>query len=421
MARLTREEVVSIQVLASKGVARRAIARQLGVTEGAVRYHLRRRGVRDGRGGKSWKAAERAEEVKAWWQAKEDEGGRPPNVLELHEFLIAEHGYTGSYQSVRRYVRDRFGPAPIRTYRRTETPPGAQTQTDWGEYPRVDVGDGPEPLSAFIMVLSFSRMVAIVWSRSKDLMSWLDCHTRSFCWLGGVCAVNRIDNVKTAISQGAGCWGTIHPTYRSYSRRMRFHVDACQPRQPQAKGKSEAKVRLSRLLTSVMGRRYDGLDELQEVTEERVTSWSRRATCPATGQSVFESWQREKEFLAPLPDPLPEPFDVCVTRPVHKDCTVHFEGRQYPVPFAYVGQRVEVRGCAGKVQILQGDEILREHPRHTPERILIDPTCYEGEGPEHLIPPPPLGKIGQKLQVLFEMPVEQRPLDLYVALAEVAR
>ena len=82
--------------------------------------------------------------------------------------------------------------------------PGAQAQTDWGEYPRVDLGDGPEPLSSFTMALSHSRYPAMVWSRRKNLVSWLHCHNESFRRLGGVPAVNRIDNVRTAIASGAG-------------------------------------------------------------------------------------------------------------------------------------------------------------------------------------------------------------------------
>ena len=52
------------------------------------------------------------------------------------------------------------------------------------------------------------------------------------------------------------------------------------------------------------------------------------------GLSVTESWEAEKAFLRPLPEPLPEPFDLVKTAPVHKDCTVHFEGRSYVVPFS---------------------------------------------------------------------------------------
>jgi len=86
-----------------------------------------------------------------------------------------------------------------------------------------------------------------------------------------------------------------------------------------------------------------------------------------------------------------------------------------------VEQVVEVRGCAGKVQILSEGRIVREYPRNSEERVLIDPTCYEGKATERVLPPTPLGRMGRKLQEIWEMPVHVRPLDLYAALAEVAR
>ncbi len=45
MAKLTKDEIVTLQVLNEKGKSKRAIARQLNVSEGAVRYHLRRQAV----------------------------------------------------------------------------------------------------------------------------------------------------------------------------------------------------------------------------------------------------------------------------------------------------------------------------------------------------------------------------------------
>ena len=55
----------------------------------------------------------------------------------VYEHLAMEYGYAGSYNSVRRYVRATYPKPKQRTYRRVETPPGAQTQTDWGEYPMI--------------------------------------------------------------------------------------------------------------------------------------------------------------------------------------------------------------------------------------------------------------------------------------------
>ena len=195
---------MTIQVLSEKHVAARAIARQLGVTEGTVRYHLgrARQSAVDGRKGKRFVAAEFVDAIDAWL-AESGRDDRPVNARDLYEHLARVRGYRHSYKSVLRYLRRRFGYPRIRTYRRVETPPGAQSQTDWGEFPKIDLGYGPQRVHAFVMALSFSRRPAIVWSLREDQVSWLACHNRAFERLGGIAAVNRIDNLRTAIAQQA--------------------------------------------------------------------------------------------------------------------------------------------------------------------------------------------------------------------------
>ena len=235
--RLSEEEVVTIGVLADKGKNHCEIARTLGVSEGTVRYHLRRQAeeAQDGRRQKGFQAEALAGIIGAWMQEYPD-GQRPPNVRQLYDHLVYECDYSSSYRSVLRYVRRHWPKPKLRTFRRVETPPGAQSQVDWAEYPSVAVGNELEPLSAFIMVLSHSRRPAIVWSRRRDQLSWLHCHNESYRRLQGVAAVNRIDNVKTAIASGGGPWGEIHPLYRAYARSVGFHIDACRPGQAQEKG-----------------------------------------------------------------------------------------------------------------------------------------------------------------------------------------
>ncbi len=419
---LTAEEVVTIQVLAEREVASREIARQLGVTEGAVRYHLRRQasGATDGRGPKVFAAATLSEVIDAYCAATSD-GERPANLKALYEHLIAEHGYDASYKSIVRYVRAHYGRPPRRTFRRVETPPGAQAQTDWGHFTTLDIGDGPQLVYVFVMVLSHSRKAALIWSVHADQVSWIACHNRAFERLHGIPAVNRIDNPKTAMIHGAGAWGTPHPVYVAYARSMGFHIDACAPRQPQQKGKTEAKVKLARRLIDPARDRFDSLAQLQAVNDERVARFSERAVCPATGRSIAESFLAEQPTLRPLPEALPKPFDIAVLRSVALDCTVGFEGRRYAVPFAWVGRSVEVRGCAGVVQIFADQRLVQQYPRHTDCRLMLDPKCYEGSATADVRPPPPLGRMGRRLAEICAMPVAKRPLDLYAAIAEAAR
>ena len=429
MAKLTKEQIVTIEVLQQRGQSNSQTARILGVSEGAVRYHLRRaRGhAADGRQKPSRiEQLGLVEAVAHWWQAQAQFLGpqRPPSVQLLYEFLRAEYAYNGSYKSVRKFVRARYGRPPIRPFRRVETPPGAQTQSDWGEFPRVHLGDpeGPTTLYAFVMVLSHSRKEAVVWSRAMDQLAWHHVHNEAYRRLGGVAAVNRIDNLKTGIASGCGAWGQINEQYRVYARMMGFHIDACEAHAPEQKGKTERRVGVWKRL-EIQGRTFEGLGGLQGWTDATLAAAADRRICPVTGLSVTASWEAEKPCLRPLPESLPEPFDLVKTVPVHKDCVVHFEGRTYVVPFLYAGRTVEVRGCSGCVQILdpQTATVLISYPRHTQQRILIEPACYEGPGTAEVIPPKPLGRMARKLQELAALPVERRPLDLYAALAEVAR
>ena len=86
-------------------------------------------------------------------------------------------------------------------------------------------------------------------------------------------------------------------------------------------------------------------------------------------------------------------------------------------------RNVEVRGGSDSVQILdpQTAAMLISYPRHTQKRILIETACYEGPGTAQVLPPKPLGRMARKLQEIAALPVERRPVDLYAALAEVAR
>ena len=65
--------------------------------------------------------------------------------------------------------------------------------------------------------------------------------------------------------------------------------------------------------------------------------------------------------------------------------------------------------------------VIAEHARHTQARLVIDPAHYDGPSTIRVVAPTPLGRLGRRLQELAAVPVERRPLDLYAALAEVAR
>ncbi len=429
--KLSREEVVTLQVLRLKGETNQAIAARLGITEGAVRYHLKRQALQasDGRGKLSLiEQLQLVEVVDHWWsdQVAALSGDRPPNVHQLWSYLVDEYGYGGSYKSVRKFVRDRF-PAPVaRPFRRIETPPAAQVQSDWLEASvRLRGADGAVGLVkryGFVMTLSHSRKTAIVWSESMTQLAWHHVHNEAFKRLGGIAAVNRIDNLKTGVSRGSGVWGTINPAYSAYARTMGFHVDPHEARSPQQKGKVERRVGAFKRFD--WNRVFDSLADLQSYTDESLQRDSVVRKCPVTGDSVHATWLSERELLRPLPATMPAPFDSIKQATVHKDCTIRFEGRTYSVPFQYARRTVEVRGCNGFVQIVDPASgiILKQYPRKTQELLLIDQACYEpGEGSDLLsqdVPRPlPLGRMAKRLEEIASTGVMVRSIDFYNAIA----
>src|SRR3954454_14369316 len=85
LATLTREQIVTIEVLQQRGQSQRQTARILGVSEGAVRYHLRRARDEavDGRQKPSRiEQLDLTQAVDHWWQAQVEVTGpeRPPSV-----------------------------------------------------------------------------------------------------------------------------------------------------------------------------------------------------------------------------------------------------------------------------------------------------------------------------------------------------
>jgi hypothetical protein len=53
--------------------------------------------------------------------------------------------------------------------------------------------------------------------------------------------------------------------------------------------------------------------------------------------------------------------------------------------------------------------------------IIIDEAHFEGHGGGRVLPPLPLGQMRRRLPEFARLPVQQRSIEIYVQLAEVAR
>ena len=402
--KLTADEVRVASRMRERGASVRRLAKDLGVTENAVRYRLRRLGEGDrpdGRGGKAT-ALEGYEEAVEAIQERLGDGrlhgeGRPCQIRLIYEALVRDHGFGGSYQSVVRHVRRKHGKPRLRAIRRVETPAGVQAQHDWFE-DRIPIGAKRPKLALLLGALSYSRAKFCWPSEDQTQLSWHTGHHVLFGRYGGVVLWVRIDNLKTGVSGGAGSTAVLNRSYDAYARMCGFGVDACRAGKGSDKGKVERAVRtLRESFGEVLRRGAGSLEELDRLLAVRSEHLLDRLRCPVTGGTVREALEEERQVLQPLPSSA-ELFDVEVARRVSRDCLVSFEGRRYSVPFAWAGQLVDVRGTAREVVVRGGGQVVARHRRGTRALLLLNEAHYEGASTDRVVRPTPLGRRGQ-LQV----------------------
>lgn len=112
---------------------------------------------------------------------------------------IEAMGYAGSPQTVRRYLHTLKAPGEraAKTTRRYETPPGKQAHADWADCGRFAGTEGaPFTVYAFVMVLSFSRMLFVHFTTSMRLAELIRAHQLAFEYFGGWPTQILYDNMK---------------------------------------------------------------------------------------------------------------------------------------------------------------------------------------------------------------------------------
>ena len=103
----------------------------------------------------------------------------------LYQELTRQRGFRGSYDTVKRFV------APLRAVRRQaeralirfETPPGWQSQIDWG-VAQVWFRDRPVRQHLFVLTLGYSRRSFYAAYPDERLAQFLDAHEQAFAHFG---------------------------------------------------------------------------------------------------------------------------------------------------------------------------------------------------------------------------------------------
>jgi transposase len=118
----------------------------------------------------------------------------------IFQDLCQEHGFTGSYSSVKRYLRNLGASTPL-PFRRIEVEPGMEAQVDFGAGAWVIEGGRKRRPHIFRITLSHSRKSYSepVWRQTTE--GFIRALENAFRHLGGVPKTLVIDNLRAAVSK----------------------------------------------------------------------------------------------------------------------------------------------------------------------------------------------------------------------------
>jgi transposase len=309
--------------------------------------------------------------------------GKGRNAKAIWQDLVDDHGFTGRYASVKRFVRNLRGVA---------TEPRAVIVTPAGEEAQVDYGAGPmvrdesagryRRTRLFVLTLGHSRKAVrlLVWQSNTRV--WAELHERAFRRLGGAPRLIVLDNLGEGVLKPDIYDPIANPLYADLLAHYGAAAMPCRVGDPDRKGKVERSVGHAKQ-TPLKGLRFESLKEAQAYLDRWEERWADTRIHGTTKRQVAAMFAEEKPALLPLPI---EPFRFYQfgDRGVNLDGCVEVDAAYYSTPPGWIGRQVKVQWDERTVRVLdpRTGQLLREHLRQ--ERGLH--RIPDEDKPAHMLP-----------------------------------
>jgi len=290
---------------------------------------------------------------------------RAPEVQYSARILFQElrqaHGYRGSYETVKRFVRPLRAAeqAAERATVRFETPPGQQSQIDWGQA-RIHFRSRPVILHVFILTLGYSRRSFHEPCVGETLSQFLDAHERAFDYFGGHTLEHLYDRPRT-VCQPAGDGRVVwNATLKQFADYWGFEPHLCRAYRAQTKGKVESGVKYFKG-NFLPGRSFVDDQDLREQIGQWQAEIADVRIHGTTHERPADRFAREQSALIATASQPGFRLEAGQPRRVADDYLVSFETNRYSVPFTLIGQTVEVARRGGRLHITHRGGLVAEH------------------------------------------------------------
>lgn len=291
--------------------------------------------------------------------------------------MVRERGYPGAPDHFRRLVGRIRPTRPAEAFLRLRTLPGEQGQVDWGSFGTVKIGAAVRRLSAFVMVLSWSRQIFLRFFLTSAMPGFLRGHVSAFETFEGVPRILLYDNLKSAILERAGDAIHFNETLLALAAHYRFEPRPVAPARGNEKGRVERAIRYVRD-SFFAARTWRDVEDLNAQADAWCLGIAGDRRCPGDNtMSVRQAFEAEKKRLLPLPAN-PFPSEERVDIEVGKTPYARFDLNDYSVPHTLTRRTLVAIASMDRVTILDGPLIVATHPRSWDRGQQI-------ENPQHIV------------------------------------
>jgi transposase len=272
------------------------------------------------------------------------------SATRIYRQLKESHGFSGAYDSVRRFVYKLRKSDPKRVWR-MECEPAQEAQIDYGTVRALENDKGHLcKVHIFRITLSHSRKSYTEAVRHQTTESFIRSLENAFRHFGGVPRRLCMDNLKAAVQKADWFDPQINPKLRSFAQHYGAVIMPTRPYSPEHKGKIESGIKYVKN-DVFKGARFKSLTQINEsleVWEAKVADLRIHGTTKLQVHKHFI--ENEKSALIPLPAGLFPSFSEGL-RSVHRDSYVEVAKSYYHVPEEYARQQVVVRWDEALVHI----------------------------------------------------------------------
>lgn len=284
--------------------------------------------------------------------------------MAIYQDLVDHHGFTGAYNSVKRFARKLRHREPEQ-FDCLAFLPGEEMQVDYGEgaLTRVPGTARYRKPRLFVATLRYSRRSfrCVVWRSSQQ--TWARLHEQAWRHFGGSCRYVVLDNLKEGVLKPDLYEPELNPVYAAALAHYGVVADPARVRDPNRKGTVEHAIGHTQA-TALKGRRFETIDEQNTFLEHWEAKWAASRIHGSERRQVRAMFEEEKPHLQPLPLMGMQYFTEA-QRTVCDDSCVRVDHSSYAARPAPIGSRVLVRVFERRIEIrdLQTQALLRTHPR----------------------------------------------------------